>query len=382
MSDLVRIAPGALIIGRPLPWDVYDADGHILLCQGYVIQTDSQLEQLFERGHFEPRVIEAPQEDTEVPGSDTESNPFASYPGYLHTLEQALAAIADSKPEARKHLQDLAYALEQACIKAPDSALALIHLYSVGPTIHEQIIFYAILCQLIARQFGLDEQRIPILTEAALSANLALVPVADKLNAFNKILSTEQRSVIRKHPQRSISALKAAGIDNDLLFTIIAQHHEQADGGGYPDGLSGADIRPESEILAMAERYIAMITKRAYRKRMNVTAARKLISSLADGTYRPAIPKALLHVLGEYPPGTLVRLENNEVGVITRRPLRARGPFVQAVFDPSANSYDTPRERDTSVQGFNILAIEEPDVMPSMDFSQMWGYNSETPPRN
>lgn len=374
MSHLVRIAPGALTIGHPLPWDVYDADGNVLLCQGYVIQTDSQLEQLFERGRFKPRVIEVPQKDTETSGNEAECNPFAHYPDYLHSLEKTLAMIASGKPEARKHLQDLAHAIEQACIRAPDSSLALIHLYSIGPTIHEQIIFYAILCQLIARQFGLDEQRIPLLTEAALSANLALVPVADKINAFNKILSEEQRSVIRKHPQRSIRALKAVGIDNELLFTIIAQHHEQADGSGYPEGLSGADIRPEAEILALAERYVAMITKRAYRQRMNVTAARKLITNLADGTFRPALTKALLQVLGEYPPGTLVRLENNEVGVITGRPIRARGPFVQVVFDPSGNNYDTRQERDTSEPVYNIRALEEPDIMPSMNFSRIWGF--------
>ncbi|MEH6559823.1 MAG: HD domain-containing phosphohydrolase [Marinobacter sp.] len=374
MNEFVRIAPGALIIGRPLPWDVHDIDGNVLLCQGYVIQTDSQLEQLFERGYFKPRIIEAPHEDSEASSDEAGGNPFAHYPDYLHALEKTLAAIAAGEPDARKQLQDLAHALEQACIHAPDASLALIHLYSVGPTIHEQIIFYAILCQLIARQFGLNEQRIPILTEAALSANLALVPVADKLNAFNKILSREQRSVIRKHPQRSIRALKAVGVNNDLLFTIIAQHHEQADGSGYPEGLSGADIRPEAEILALAERYVAMITKRAYRKRMNVTAARKLITNLADGSFRPAIPKALLKVLGEYPPGTLVRLENNEVGVITGRPVRARGPFVQVVFDSSGSNDSTCQERDTSAPGLNIQALEEPDIMPSMNFSQIWGF--------
>lgn len=374
MSDLVRIAPGALTIGRPLPWDVYDAEGNVLLCQGYVIQTDSQLEQLFERGLFKPRTIELPEADNEVSGDETECNPFTSYPGYLHALEKTLATIANGEPEARKHIQDLAHTLEQACKSAPDSSLALIHLYSVGPTIHEQIIFYAILCQLIARQFGLDEQRIPLLTEAALSANLALVPVADKLNAFNKVLSKEQRDVIRKHPERSIRALRAVGIENELLFTIIAQHHEQADGSGYPDGLSGADIRPEAEILALAERYVAMITKRAYRKRMNVTAARKLIANLADGSFRPALPKALLHILGEYPPGTLVRLENNEVCVITRRPLRTLGPFAQVVLDSSGASCDTRQERDTSIPEFNIMALEEPDIMPSMNFSRIWGF--------
>lgn len=375
MNELVRIAPGALTVGRPLPWDVHDTDGKVLLCQGYVIQTESQLEQLFERGYFKPRVIEGPIEDEDTPSDGVDGNPFARYPHYLRALEETLASIAAGNPEARKQLQDLAHSLEQACILAPDSSLALVHLYSVGPTIHEQVIFYAILCQLIARQFGLNEQRTSILTEAALSANLALVPIADKLNAFNKVLSDEQRNVIRKHPQRSIRALKAIGVDNKLLLATIAQHHEQADGSGYPAGLSGADIRPEAEILALAERYVAMITKRAYRNRMNVTAARKLIANLADGGLRPAIPKALLQVLGEYPPGTLVRLENNEVGVITGRQIRASGPFVHAIFNSTGERYDVPLHRDTSMPNCNIQALEEPDMMPSMNFSQIWGFS-------
>ncbi|MCK5865425.1 HD-GYP domain-containing protein [Marinobacter adhaerens] len=374
MTELVRIAPGALTIGRPLPWDVYDADGNILLRQGYVIQTDSQLEQLFERGRFKPRKIERPQEET---FEDTrERNPFADYPDLLHSLEATLKAITDSDPSAQKRLLGLARMIERTCTESPDASLALVHLYSIGPVIHEQILFYAILCQFIGRQFGLEEKRVAVLTAAALTANLGLVPIADKLNASNTVLNDEQRGVIRKHPERSIQALQAAGIDNKLLLTIIAQHHEQADGSGYPKGLSGTEIRPEAEILALAERYVAMITKRAYRQRMNVADARKLIANLADGKFRPAIPKALLQILGEYPPGILVRLENNEVGVVTRRPVRARGPFVKAIFGPRGNRYTGTFERDTSEPDFGIQSLEEPEVMPSMDFSLVWGFRS------
>ncbi|ADP99674.1 HD domain-containing phosphohydrolase [Marinobacter adhaerens] len=374
MTELVRIAPGALTIGRPLPWDVYDADGNILLRQGYVIQTDSQLEQLFERGRFKPRKIERPQE--EVFEDTRDRNPFADYPDLLHSLEATLKAITDSDPSAQKRLLGLARMIERTCTESPDATLALVHLYSIGPVIYEQILFYAILCQFIGRQFGLEEKRVAVLTTAALTANLALVPIADKLNASNTVLNDEQRGVIRKHPERSIQALQAAGIDNKLLLTIIAQHHEQADGSGYPKGLSGTEIRPEAEILALAERYVAMITKRAYRQRMNVADARKLIANLADGKFRPAIPKALLQILGEYPPGILVRLENNEVGVVTRRPVRARGPFVKAIFGPRGNRYTGTFERDTSEPDFGIQSLEEPEVMPSMDFSLVWGFRS------
>lgn len=374
MSDLIRIAPGALTIGRPLPWDVFDADGQVLLRQGYVIQTNSQLEQLFERGRFKPRKIERPKEDAFE--DLRQRNPFADYADLLTALEATLNAITSEDPSAQKRLLGLSRMLEKTCRAAPEASLALVHLYSIGPTIHEQILFYGILCHFTARQFGLDEKRINVLTAAALTANLALVPVADQLNASNKVLTDEQRAVIRKHPERSIQALKAAGISNKLLLTIIAQHHEQADGSGYPDGLSGTGILPEAEILALSERYVAMITKRAYRNRMNISEARKLIATLGDGKFRPAIPRSLLQVLGNYPPGMLVRLDNNEVGVVTTRAARGRGPFVKAIFGPRGNRYSGTFERDTSLLEYNIRGPEEPEIMPSMDFSLLWGFRA------
>lgn len=374
MSDLIRIAPGALTIGRPLPWDVFDADGNVLLRQGYVIQTNSQLEQLFERGRFQPRKIERAK--AEVFEDLRPRNPFADYADLLTALEATLKAITSEDPSAQKRLLGLSRMLGKTCQASPDASMALVHLYSIGPTIHEQILFYGILCHFTARQFGLDDKRISVLTAAALTANLALVPVADQLNASNRVLTDDQRAVIRKHPERSIQALKAAGISHKLLLKIIAQHHEQGDGSGYPDGLSGTDILPEAEILALSERYVAMITKRAYRNRMNISEARKLIATLGDGKFRPAIPRSLLQVLGDYPPGMLVRLDNNEVGVVISRAARGRGPFVKAIFGPRGNRYNGTFERDTSLLEYNIRGPEEPEVMPSMDFSMLWGFRA------
>ena len=374
MPNLVRIAPGALVVGRPLPWTVYDSRGNVLLRQGYVIASESQLEQLFERGRFKPRKIEKPQ-DT-VFEDTRERNPFAEYADFLHSLEALLDAITERDPSAQQRLLGLSRMIERCCADAPDATLALVHLYSIAPTFHEQILFHAILCQLVGQSFGLEPTRVSVLTAAALTANLALVSVADQLNASNRLLTEEQRRVIRKHPQRSIQALNAAGIGNELLHQIIAQHHEQADGSGYPQGLNGTDIRPEAEILALAERYVAMVTKRAYRKRLNSTEAQRMVAKLADGVFRPAVPKALLQVLGDYPPGILVRLDNNEVGVVTGRAVRARGPFVKAIFGPNGNRYAGTFERDTSVLEYNIRNLEEPEIMPSMDFSLIWGFRS------
>jgi HD-GYP domain-containing protein (c-di-GMP phosphodiesterase class II) len=48
------------------------------------------------------------------------------------------------------------------------------------------------------------------------------------------------------------------------MAAIIRHHHERADGGGYPDGLSGEQIPLGSRILAVAEAYVQMTTERPY----------------------------------------------------------------------------------------------------------------------
>jgi len=373
LSSLIRIPPGVLELGRPLPWNVYDADGKILLCQGYVIQTNVQLEQLFRRGLFRPRNTDL-SETPVSPQENRRRNPFEDYPDLLQTLELTQRAITSEDPSAHARLMGLTRMLGKTCDDAPDMCLALIHLYSTVPTVLEQTLFTAILCQLTARQFGLDPERTAMVSAAAFTANLALIQVADQLNASNHILNESQRAVIRKHPERSARALEKAGITEEQILTIILQHHEQADGKGFPAGLSGMDIRPEAEILALSERYVAMITRRGYRDRISVSHALRLLASLAGDVCRPAVSRALLGVLGEYPPGILVRLKNREMAVITGQPEADRGPFARVLFDPEGSRCPHYPERDTSQPGFGIQAQEQPDVIPSMDFSRIWNF--------
>ena len=374
MTNLVRIAPGALVIGKPLPWDVFDADGNVLLRQGYIIHSDAQVEQLYERGQFKPVAPRPRKPEQQI--DERPCNPFAEYAELLATLEATLSAVTSQAPSAKTRLLGAARMLERICKQAPDATLALVHLYSVNPNIYEQTLFYGILSHFIARQFNLEHKRTTSLVVSALTANIALIPVTDQLNASSHVLTTEQRAVIRKHPERAVEALQATGISNARMLQCIMQHHEKADGSGYPAGLTGSDILPEAEILALAERYVAMITKRAYRDRMNVVAARKLLRALGNDQFRPAIPKALLEILSDYPPGVLVRLANDEIGVVKTRPEGHRGAVVSTIISPRGQRYTGTFERNTHEPEYAIARVEDAEVMPSMDFSLIWGFRN------
>lgn len=373
-QNLVRVAPGVLVVGKPLPWPVFDSHGEVLLAQGYVIQSDAQLEQLYKRGMFYPRQAENPDEEVQEEVAEGERNPFADYRALLKTLNRTYEAISNRDPEARLKLLGLARLIDRICREAPDPSLALVHLYSVEPTATEQSLFYAIVCHFAGRELGMEEGRIVVLMAAALSANLALMPILDKLNASSHALSSQQRSIIHRHPQLAARALHDAGIENRLLLKIVMQHHERSDGSGYPERLTSDEILPEAHIMALAEHYVALISRRGYRPRFSIPQARKAISDAAQESPRPALFRALLDALTPYPPGALVRLASNEVAVVTHRPEQLHGHRAKAISDPRGSAYSHGFERNTDLLEFNIRTVEVVDMMPPMDFQALWDY--------
>jgi hypothetical protein len=70
----------------------------------------------------------------------------------------------------------------------------------------------------------------------------------------------------------------------------------------------------------------------------------------------------------------LVKLQSEEVAVIVARPKGTRGPFAKAIIGPRGNRYNGTFDRDCSLPDFSIVGVEVPEMMPSMDFGQIWGF--------
>ncbi|HHW42518.1 hypothetical protein GFC01_08815 [Desulfofundulus thermobenzoicus] len=68
----------------------------------------------------------------------------------------------------------------------------------------------------------------------------------------------------------------------DLLCRIVREHHERADGYGYPNGLKKGDIRPLSLIVAAVEVYTALLEHRPYRDK-SFTRAEALVELERQG---------------------------------------------------------------------------------------------------
>ena len=107
-------------------------------------------------------------------------------------------------------------------------------------------------------------------------------------------LSEKEFEEVIKHCRESVRILKKMGYENETLFHIIAAHHENFNGTGYPAGLAGEAIPAGARIVAVADTYDALTSWRPYRNRWDYRAAfAEMEKSTGGGKFDPHVVHAL-----------------------------------------------------------------------------------------
>lgn len=106
-------------------------------------------------------------------------------------------------------------------------------------------------------------------------------------------LTAEEFAVIKRHPETGYQILKSVN-EYSGLAEIVLYHHERWDGNGYPEGLVGEAIPFFSRIIAVADAYEAMTSKRSYKKAITKEAAIKELEQCAGTQFDPEIVRVFI----------------------------------------------------------------------------------------
>jgi len=90
-------------------------------------------------------------------------------------------------------------------------------------------------------------------------------------------LTDEEMTIMRAHPYQGYKILKEANQLTEECMFIVMQHHERADGTGYPRGLKESDIHIYGRICCIADVYDALTAERSYKQQLNTFDALKLM---------------------------------------------------------------------------------------------------------
>lgn len=148
--------------------------------------------------------------------------------------------------------------------------------------------------ELIARNLGMGEAECELIRTAAPMHDIGKLGVPDAILLKPGRLTPEEMVIMRRHAQ--IGADILAGSKSKLLqagAVIAATHHERFDGTGYPSGLRGEQIPLYGRIVAVADVFDALCSKRPYKEEWPIGAARASIVEESGSHFDPVCVDAL-----------------------------------------------------------------------------------------
>ncbi len=155
-------------------------------------------------------------------------------------------------------------------------------------------------CRIIAKHLGFSQERQELLFDASPMHDVGKLGIPDVILLKPGRFNLEEREVMMRHSQ--IGADILGNSDSELLRTsavIALSHHEKYDGSGYPKGLRGEEIPIEGRIIALADVFDALSSKRVYKEAWAIEAVLVKIQEDTGSHFDPMVVAAFFEGLTE-----------------------------------------------------------------------------------
>lgn len=150
----------------------------------------------------------------------------------------------------------------------------------------------------IARRAGFSKEAQDNIYMMGLLHDVGKIGIPDAIINKPAKLTDEEYSIIQNHPVMGAKILKNI-TEFPKLSTGARWHHERYDGKGYPDGISGEDIPVEARIIAVADAYDAMSSRRSYRDGLPQTQVRAEVQKGKGTQFDPVFAEIMLTMIDE-----------------------------------------------------------------------------------
>ncbi|HHW02433.1 MAG TPA: HD domain-containing protein [Thermoanaerobacterales bacterium] len=165
------------------------------------------------------------------------------------------------------------------------------HSYTAGHS--ERVAEYT---YMLAKALGLPEAEAQRLKVAGYLHDAGKVAVPRYILDKPGPLTIDEFKLMKRHPVYTMEILSMVNSLKDLVV-ISGGHHERYDGAGYPDGLSGEAIPFGARIMAVADAYDAMTSRRPYQKQRNSIETKEVIEKNSGSQFDPRVAKVAIKVL-------------------------------------------------------------------------------------
>jgi putative nucleotidyltransferase with HDIG domain len=185
----------------------------------------------------------------------------------------------------------------------------------------------AVIALLMGRVFGFSEDEMLDLGVGALLHDVGKLELHDRVRHADLPLNPRELQAYREHVGLGVALGQRMGLSEGAL-AVVAQHHEMADGSGFPARLNLDRMAIGARIVSLINRYDNLCNPSQVAAALTPHEALSLIFAQTRTKFDATMLNAFIRMMGVYPPGSLVQLTDDRYATVvscnSSRPLKPR----------------------------------------------------------
>jgi len=353
-----------------------------LLNEGGISEIEQARDYLDARGANGVKIAETTELDEAVKEAEERQNKLEARQDY----DKGVTMMRDVETQVKLGkvfevgpLQHLVGSLLDNLFKDPAAVLGLTAIRSHDDYTLNHSINVCILSLSLGASLGLDADSLKSLGLSALLYDLGKVRIPEGILNKEGPLSADEWQIVKSHASEGADLLKRIQLVDQMPMVVAFEHHQRHDMQGYPEVSGPSEQHLFSKIVALCDAYDAMTTRRPFRREIRPDKALAVLMQGRNKAYDPSVTKALVAMLGIYPMGAVVKMNDGTTGVVFRvnRDDLLR-PRIRRLIDAAGRWLEQPETVDlrliSETSGTFSLSIEECVPAAEAGIEDVWQY--------
>lgn len=255
-----------------------------------------------------------------VPVTEEEESgePRKVYKRALKVVDQIFRDVRMGEIPSSEEAAKVVKEMVQLTITEPHALFALSMLKDYDNYTFTHSVNVSVIALAVGRACGASEEQLRVLGLGGLLHDLGKLRVDVGIITKPGRLTDAEFDEIKKHPRFGADIIRQMEGVTDEVMAIVVGHHVRYDRSGYPGEIAGQPISPLVDMTAIADSYDAMTTLRSYQRPFTPRKAIARLREIGGTALDPQMVERFAVALGPYPVGSLVRLDNNEIGLVVK----------------------------------------------------------------
>lgn len=270
--------------------------------------------------------------------------PSRIYLDALNAVRDTMREVDNGRIPTGDWINAVVHDMVSVTMEDPTTLLGLAMIKDYDNYTFSHSVNVGILALTLGAYLGLGREALQEINTAGLLHDIGKTTIDKNILNNPGKLSADEYQQMKRHAEAGAEIIGKMAHIPPQIAEVVLGHHIRYDRTGYPEWASDRSFGLYTEVVAVADCYDAITTLRTYNVPTLPKAAMEIMRRLAGTSLNRELVESFEKMMGEYPVGSLVRLDTNEIALVVKpHPMESVEPALKVIIDAQGEALPNPR---------------------------------------